>query len=178
MKRRQLLVLLGLGGVTGGGYVFATDRERPSRQLSRLDTPSPEQSLEAIDRRTVQTRVSAEPFPFLSAPVTESVADDSLIRQVIARPAPHQTGDRVRLNVSTASDPEDLADRIRVALNVQAETTVQTTIDEREVTFQGGATGHRGVLVGVVRQPSPAVLIARGDSVNATKTLVTEWELD
>lgn len=179
IERRKILILLGLSGAAGGGFIlrnpdiveqFGKDASADSGD----DVNAVSQMHERVRTNLMETEPPTPTYEFEYDRKEWKNIEEGIFRQVVAISKPDLSGDLLRLLPNKISAVE-LVERLRMAWGVYDKSkTLTRSIEGSEVKFEGGENAGYIYLAGVFRQGQ--VLVARTEESGNIRELTGEFE--
>lgn len=174
--RRELLATLGLGGAVGlAGCSLLEDESDPDDEAET--TPQSDGGGgSAFDARarveaSLAERAPTRPEPdFSYDPVDAETPNSDLFDHVTARPAANAAGDYLQFRPGARS-PADLASLLRDLTNVESESTIVATVEDRPVDLTGGDAPAAATFVGTASFDGAAVIAIRATDPGTARSL-------
>jgi hypothetical protein len=191
VRRRAILLLLGVGGIGGSiaGFTFLPDQQSTSgNQVASNQSPSnateatsPVNELaEAHNTYRSQTpeitHIASFDYQRLS---TSTMTDNGEQVSVTAEPSQNGTGDRVIIHASgRAISHQELARKLRATWGASPDTEVTTNVFGTDIIFTGGEGAEIAVLTGVGTVPDvgTSVLVTRGRNIAEAERLTRNFD--
>jgi len=179
-RRRQVLHVLGIGGVTSLAGCSLGSSSSPSEETTHSnDNSASNSNSNSINKFDTTSRIQTAldnqaqfrpEYPFDYDSIESEFEGDKLFKHIKARPAQDQTGDFLQLQPGSRS-ASSLAELLRAIWNVGSSQTTTTPINGSSAELNGGSAFGTTFLVGTtVLDEIDTVIVVRGESLEVARS--------